>query len=165
MRVGFRSDHSSCLREACSPVANPTRRPVSAPVPPPLPRGAPRTRPLASGPPEPRTVHAPWPLPSAAHVVEPGEARIREDHSGSAAGLGGRASATQPGRPPVRAPIFPLPEGGRRHSAGQPSPAPAAPPGGRRGDARWARGAACLGSLSPAPGPSGPSPLAPGAEP
>lgn len=41
----------------------------------PLPSGAPRTRPLASGAPAARTVHALWPLPAAAHVVEPGAAR------------------------------------------------------------------------------------------
>lgn len=36
-----------------------------------------------------------------------------------------------------------------------PSPAPAAPSGGHRGDAPWARGAACLGPPSGARGPRG----------
>lgn len=51
--------------------------------------------------------------------------------------------------------------GGRRHSVGRPSPAPAAPPGGRRGDAPWARGAACLGPPFPGSGPAAGGGLSP----
>lgn len=63
---------------------------------------------------------------------------------------GWEAPPARPSRvgPRLRAPTFPPPEGGRRHSPGQPSRAAAAPSGGRRGDASWARGAACLGPLS-----------------
>lgn len=68
----------------------------------------PQTRPLGSGAPLLRTVHAFRQLPAAAHVVEPGAARVSEDLTEPAADVGGRARATHPARPPVRAPIFPL---------------------------------------------------------
>lgn len=109
------------------------------------PPGAPPARPLGlRGPPQPRTEHAPWPPPAAAHVVGPGEKRVSEPLSGPAAGLRCRARATQLGRPPARAPRFPLPEGGDTRRAGPPR-ARRAPWRLRRGRAQGARG-----------GPSGP---------
>lgn len=73
---------------------------------------------------------------------------------------GWEARPARPSRvgPRLGAPTFPPPEGGRRHSPSQPSRAAVAPSGGRRGEGSWARGAACLGSLSRAGGPAVESP-------
>lgn len=126
--------------------------------------GGPPARPLGlRGPPQPRTEHAPWPPPAAAHVVGQAEEPVREPLPGPAAGLQCRAGATQLGRPPARAPRFPLPEGGDTRRAGPPR-ARRAPWRLRRGRAR-ARGAARLGPPTPAPGPRRQSPRAPGPEP
>lgn len=99
---------------------------------------------------------------------------LREEHSGRAAGLRGPASATQPGGPPVRAPTFPLPEGGRETTLRGPALpgvccAPWRPPRGRALGTRGSLSGPPFPGSAPAAG-GGPSPLsapirAPRAEP
>lgn len=142
VRVGSRSGGSAIRARRVAARARPGD---FGPRPRAHPPGAPPARPLGlRGPPQPRTEHAPWPPPAAAHVVGPGEKRVSEPLSGPAAGLRCRARATQLGRPPARAPRFPLPEGGDTRRAGPPR-ARRAPWRLRRGRAQGARG-----------GPSGP---------
>lgn len=110
----------ACVCGVVPPVGTPVRRPVPAQAPHLFLRGPPRTRPLSlRGPAVPHRARA-WPLPAAAHVVEPGAARGPEERTGQAAGRRGRARETQPGRPPARAPTFPLSEGGDTPRASPP---------------------------------------------
>lgn len=119
-------------------------RETSAPGPERILRGPPGTPPwLPGAPAAPHRARA-LAAAAAAHVVGPGEKRVSEPLPGPAAGLRCRARATQLGRPPARAPRFPLPEGGDTRLAGPPR-ARRAPWRLRRGRAQGARG-----------GPSGP---------
>lgn len=110
----------ACVRRR-SPGRDPSPETSPGPSPPHLfLRGPPRTRPLSlRGPAVLHRARA-WPLPAAAHVVEPGAARRPEERTGQAAGRRGRARATQPGQPPARAPTFPLSEGGDTPRASPP---------------------------------------------
>lgn len=170
MRVGFRSDYRSCVRAARFRVPTPARRPIRARGPRPLHSGAPRTRPLASGAPEART--------RARSVAAP-SSRPRGGARSCARSIRGgpRVFEARPARPSLAGPQSGPPhflsrrEGGRRHSAGQPSLpsaccAPWRPPRGRALGTR--------GSLSGPPFPgSGPaaggwravSPLSPDSSP
>lgn len=152
--MGFRSDYRSCVRAARFRVPTPARRPIRARGPRPLHSGAPRTRPLASGAPEART--------RARSVAAP-SSRPRGGARSCARSIRGgpRVFEARPARPSLAGPQSGPPhflsrrEGGRRHSAGQPSLpsaccAPWRPPRGRALGTR--------GSLSGPPFPgSGPA--------
>lgn len=78
---------------------------------------------------------------------------VERPQGGRGMGLGGRASTTQPSWSPTPGPHISSPGGREATFPSQSSQAAVAPSGGRRGDAFWARGAACLGPLSRARGP------------
>lgn len=168
--MGFRSDHWSRVCAARSGMQTPACRPVQDPAPAPYP--------ILRSPSDTPPLHPPslsLPRPAAQHCAR-ASAAPRSRPRGGASSLVRPRGAPRAGRgswrPGQSDPAWQAPcpgphissPGGRRHSVGRPSPAPAAPPGGRRGDAPWARGATCLGPPSPARGPrraAGGLPLAP----
>lgn len=154
--MGFHSGHRSRVCAARSWVGTGARSciPIGIPAPQPFLWG-PSDTPPSSRSAAPHSARA-----RAAPRSRPRGGALSGAGRWGALGAGRRVGEARPARPsrvdPQPGPPHFLPrrEGGRRHSAGQLSPAPAAPSGGRLGDAPSARGAASLGPPSGARGPA-----------